>query len=226
MPVCEPHRMGFRRLSLDLRHYQKIHRDLVLATRFAFSQSGGSSPKKSTLGGMENWIGSNTKEQVASNPLLVPNTLRNEIPYDYRDVFFLDFAAPLRGFRQGKLTGTSYMLFNAELRLPLIRYLYRGNITSNFLRNLQLVAFSDIGTAWTGNGPFSQQNSLNTEVVGGGSIPFRAVVTTFKNPFLIGYGAGIRTMLFGYFVKFDYAWGLEDKTVGKPIPYLTLGYDF
>ena len=220
---------GFRRLSLDARHYQKIHRDLVLAVRFALSQSGGASPKQSTLGGMENWIKEpdGRKEQVASNPLLVPNTIQNEISYpDYRNVFFLDFAAPLRGFRQGKLTGNSYMLFNAELRLPLVRYLYRGNVTSNFLRNLQLVAFSDVGTAWTGSGPFGQQNTLNTEIVGGGNIPFRAVVTNFKNPFLIGYGAGVRTMIFGYFVKFDYAWGLEDKTVGKPIAYLTLGYDF
>jgi hypothetical protein len=219
---------GFRRLSLDLRHYQKIHRDLIFAARFAFSQSGGPSPKQSTLGGMENWIGNDQsrKEQIAANPLLVPNLVPNEVPYDYRDVFFLDFAAPLRGFRQGKLTGNSYMLFNGELRLPLIRYLYRGNITSNFLRNLQLVAFTDIGTAWTGSGPFNQQNTLNTEIVGGGSIPFRARVTNFKNPFLIGYGAGVRTMLFGYFVKFDYGWGLEDKTVSKPIAYLTLGYDF
>ncbi|WP_338874817.1 hypothetical protein WBJ53_04275 [Spirosoma sp. SC4-14] len=219
---------SFRRLSIDLRHYQKIHRDLVLATRFSFSQSGGPAPKQSTLGGMDNWIGANSsiKEQVASNPLLVPNPIPAEIPYDYRNVFFLDFAAPLRGFRQGKLTGTSHMLFNAELRLPLIRYLYRGNITSNFLRNLQLVAFTDIGTAWSGKGPFSQQNSLNTEVVGGGNIPFRAVVTNFKNPFLIGYGAGARTMLFGYYVKFDYGWGLENKVVSKPIAYLTLGYDF
>ncbi|HLL96204.1 MAG TPA: hypothetical protein VK404_14585 [Spirosoma sp.] len=217
---------GFRRLSLDLRHYQKIHRDLVLATRFSFSQSGGPSPKQSTLGGMENWVGSNQKEPIASNPLLVPNTIPFEFQRDYRNVFFLDFAGPLRGFRQGKLTGNSYMLFNAELRLPLVRYLYRGNITSNFLRNLQLVAFTDVGTAWTGTGPFSQQNSLNTEIVGGGSIPFRAVVTNYKNPFLIGYGAGARTMLLGYFVKFDYAWGIEDKFVSKPIAYLTLGYDF
>lgn len=174
---------------------------------------------------MENWV-NNKKENVASNPLLIPNVARNEVPYDYSNVFFLDFVAPLRGFNQGKLTGNSSMLFNAELRLPLIRYLYRGNVTSNFLRNLQLVAFTDIGTAWTGSGPFSQQNSLNTEVVGGGSIPFRATVTNFKNPFLVGYGAGVRTMIFGYFVKFDYAWGLEDRTVGKPIAYLTLGYDF
>jgi hypothetical protein len=217
---------SFRRLSLDLRHYQKIHRNLILATRFAVSQSGGPAPKKATLGGMENWIAGNRLERVASNPLLVPNDVPAEIPYDYRDVFFLDFAAPLRGFRQGKLTGNSYMLFNAELRLPFIQYLYKGNITSNFLRNLQLVAFTDIGTAWAGTGPFSQQNSLNTEVVGGGSIPFRAVVTNFKNPFLIGYGAGVRTTLFGYFVKLDYAWGLEDKVVNAPIAYLTLGYDF
>ncbi|QJW91333.1 hypothetical protein HNV11_19090 [Spirosoma taeanense] len=217
---------GFRRFTIDLRHYQKIHRDLVLAARFSFSQSGGPSPKQSTLGGMENWIGSNTKEQIAANPLLVPNLIPTEIPYDYRSVFFADFAAPLRGFRQGKLTGTSHMLFNAELRLPLVRYLYRGNVTSNFLRNLQLVAFTDIGTAWAGKGPFSQQNSLNTETVGGGNLPFRATVTNFKNPFLIGYGAGARTMLFGYFVKFDYGWGLENKVVSKPIAYLTLGYDF
>ncbi|RYF56470.1 MAG: hypothetical protein EOO39_36655, partial [Cytophagaceae bacterium] len=111
-------------------------------------------------------------------------------------------------------------------RLPLVKYLYKGNVTSNFLRNLQFVAFTDIGTAWTGPGPFSQQNSLNTEVVGGGSIPFRATVTNFKNPFLIGYGAGARTVLFGYFVKFDYAWGLENKVLSSPIAYLTLGYDF
>lgn len=229
---------GFRRVTLDLRHYQKLHRDLVLATRLSISQSGGASTKQSTpgqstlgqstLGGMENWIGTETtrKEQIASNPLLVPNAIPNVVPYDYRNVFFLDVAAPLRGFRQGKLTGTSHMLFNAELRLPLVRYLYRGNITSNFLRNLQLVAFSDIGTAWSGNGPFSRQNSLNTEIVGGGSIPFRATVTNFKNPFLIGYGAGARTIVLGYYVKFDYAWGLEDRILSKPIAYLTLGYDF
>lgn len=218
---------GFRRLTLDLRHYQKIHRDLILATRLSVSQSGGPSPKQSTLGGMDNWIGANTKELSTTNPLLVPNTVNpNDIPQDYRNVFFLDFAAPLRGFRQGKLTGNSHILFNAELRLPLVRYLYRGNITSNFLRNLQLVAFTDIGTAWTGSGPFSQQNSLNTEIVGGGNLPFRATVTNFKNPFLIGYGAGARTVLFGYFVKFDYGWGLENRVVGKPIAYLTLGYDF
>jgi len=89
-----------------------------------------------------------------------------------------------------------------------------------------LVGFTDVGTAWSGKGPFNRQNNLNTEIIGGGNLPFLATVTNFKNPFLIGYGLGVRTMLFGYYVKFDYAWGLENKVVNKPIPYLTLGYDF
>ena len=218
---------SFNRLSLDLRHYQKIHRDLILAGRLSFSQSGGAAPKQSTLGGMENWIGSSQiqNENVATNPLRVPNALAPERE-DFRDVFFLDFASNLRGFRLGKLTGNSHLLMNVELRVPLIKYLYRGNITSNFLRNLQLVAFTDVGTAWVGRGPFNRQNSLNTEIVGGGNLPFLATVTNFKNPFLIGYGAGARTMLFGYYVKFDYAWGIENNVVSRPIAYLTLGYDF
>jgi hypothetical protein len=213
---------SFDRISIDLRHYQKIHRDITLAMRLSGSHSAGPAPKKSTLGGMENWIGisESVKDPKANNPLLLsPNR-------DNRDVFFLDLAAPLRGFRLGKLTGTSYMLGNAELRLPVIRFLHRGPVTSNFLRNFQLVAFSDVGTAWAGKGPFSRQNSLNTEVVGGAGDPFQATVTNFKNPFLIGYGAGARTMLFGYYVKFDYAWGVENNIVGKPVAYLTLGYDF
>ncbi|MEZ0539294.1 hypothetical protein [Fibrella arboris] len=212
---------SFNRLTADIRHYQPIHRDLVLALRLSYGQSGGDAPKQSAVGGMENWI-NNQKEATASNPLLI-SEVRNNI----RDLFFLDFAAPLRGFRQGKLVGNSHLLFNAELRFPLIRYLYRGNITSNFLRNLQFVGFTDVGTAWNGtSGPFSRENSLNTERFGGAPTPFRVTLTNFKNPFLIGYGVGARTMLLGYYVKFDYAWGVENKVTNNPIAYVTLGYDF
>lgn len=216
-------RESFNRITADVRHYQRIYRDLVLAVRLSYSQSGGAAPKESVLGGMENWI-NNSKDPNTRNPLALP------VGYNVRNAFFLDFVAPLRGFQLGKVTGTSHLLANAELRFPLVRLLYQGNITSNFLRNLQFVGFSDIGTAWTGgSGPLSRENSLNTTIVEapvGSSSPFRAKVTNFKNPFLIGYGIGARTMLLGYYVKFDYAWGLENNVVNKPIAYLTLGYDF
>ncbi|WP_247231667.1 hypothetical protein [Telluribacter sp. SYSU D00476] len=211
---------SFNRISLDLRRYQKIHRDLILAARFAFSHSGGRSPKQSIMGGMENWILNRKENRTTNNPLNFGPGIDN------RDVFFSEFATNLRGFNLNRLSGTSYVLANAELRIPLIKYIYRGPITSNFLRNFQFIGFTDIGTAWTGKGPFSQENSLNTEIIGGGSDPFRATVTNFRNPYLMGYGVGARTMLFGFYVKFDYAWGVDNGLTNKAVPYITLGYDF
>lgn len=211
---------SFNRLSIDFRRYQKIHRDLILAGRVAFSRSGGRAPKQNIMGGMENWILNRKDSRNNDNPLdFGPGV-------DNRDIFFAEFATNLRGFNLNRLSGTNYVLANVELRVPLIKYLYRGPITSNFLRNFQLIGFSDIGTAWTGKGPFSQENSLNTEIVGGGSEPFRATVTNFRNPYLMGYGVGARTMLFGFYVKFDYAWGIDNGITDKAIPYVTLGYDF
>jgi hemolysin activation/secretion protein len=167
---------------------------------------------------MENWLGNRKETRTGDNPL--------NFQKDNRDIFFADFATNLRGFNLNSLSGTSYMLLNAELRIPLVKYLYRGAITSSFLRNFQIVGFGDIGTAWTGKGPFSENNSLNTQIIGSEDDPFRATVTNFKNPYLMGYGAGVRTTLFGFYAKFDYAWGVDNGYTNKPIPYVTLGYDF
>jgi hypothetical protein len=160
---------SFNRVSLDLRHYQKIHRDLILAVRASASHSGGRAPKQNILGGMENWLGNRKETRTGDNPL--------NFQRDNRDIFFADFATNLRGFKLNRLSGTSYMLLNAELRIPLVKYLYRGAITSSFLRNFQIVGFGDIGTAWTGKGPFSENNSLNTQIIGDENEPFRATVT-------------------------------------------------
>jgi hypothetical protein len=216
---------GFNRLVIDLRHYQKIHRDLILATRFSFAQSGGESPKKSAVGGMENWLGYNKDSRSIDDPLTLGVNSQSLLPIDNRDIFFVEFAHNLRGFNINRISGTSHLVFNAELRIPLVKYLYHGPITSNFFRNLQLVAFSDIGTAWSGKNPlFNKKNTLNTEIVR--EDYFVATVNNFRNPFLVGYGAGVRTMVFGTYAKLDYAWGLDNGDILKPITYLTLGYDF
>jgi hypothetical protein len=118
---------------------------------------------------------------------------------------------------------------------PNCEILVFGPIYSNFFKNLQLTGFTDVGTAWTGIGPFSRRNAFNTyvlpnltpaQIANGENIPFRATITDFRSPFLVGYGIGARTTILGYFVKFDVGWGLENKEVKAPISYLTLGYDF
>jgi hypothetical protein len=40
----------------------------------------------------------------------------------------------------------------------------------------------------------------------------------------LGYGAGLRTMLFGYFLRMDAAWNIDGSP--KPIIYLAIGTDF
>jgi len=95
-------------------------------------------------------------------------------------------------------------------------------------QNLQLTAFTDVGSAWTGASPFSRKNGFNTVSLPPvkGSNPFEATVTDFRNPFLIGYGVGARTTILGYFVKYDLGWGLDNNEIKSPISYITLGYDF
>ena len=43
---------------------------------------------------------------------------------------------------------------------------------------------------------------------------------------MAGYGLGLRTMLFGYFIRVDYAWGIETRIVQDPGLYISLGMDF
>jgi hypothetical protein len=214
---------NFDNFTMDLRNYQKIHRDIIFATRLAYGLFGGPARRNFIMGGMDNWIFNQRDNQSPEK-----DDLLNYYEYDVdrRDQLFMEFVTPLRGFNYNKLSGNNFALFNAEFRFPIIKYFYRGPITSNFFKNLQLVAFTDIGAAWTGKGPFSRQYSLNTRIEGGEGNPFRATVTNFKNPFLSGHGAGVRTLLLGYYLKFDVAWGVEDFVVSQPKYYLTFGYDF
>lgn len=209
---------GFNRVYFDARRYQRIAKGLQLAGRVAYGMSSGNAPKVTFLGGTENWI--NRKLRATDGQTV-------GVPSDMRDFLFYNFAGSLRGFEFGKLYGTSFVLTNLELRLTVSDYLQSGTINSSILKNLQLVGFNDIGSSWMGSkGPFSRQNSLNTEVIGGGSNPFRATVTNFKNPFLMGYGIGLRTRILNNIIRIDYAWGVEDKEVNSPLIHISLGRDF
>jgi hypothetical protein len=124
------------------------------------------------------------------------------------------------------------MLFNAALRFPVVRFFYKGAVESGFLKNLQLIGFYDMGTAWTGSNPLSGDNSNNTTVVqdktfGSSQVPsYTITVTDYTDPFLRSYGAGFRSMMLGYYMKVDVAKGFVNGQGQNPRIYLTLGYDF
>lgn len=212
---------SFSRASIDLRHYQKVYREIVFAVRGFAGTFFGPSPKKFLLGGMNNWLFNQT--QLSGNTGEgEPNPLG--IRGETQDILFVEYATNLRGFDYATLFGNSVMLMNAELRVPLIRALTNGPIASNFFRNLQFTAFYDVGTSWSGPPPFTSETSVSYNVIKNG--PFEAQIKNYINPWLYSYGVGARTVVFSYYVKFDFAWPVENYKVGEPRAYLTLGFDF
>lgn len=210
---------AFTRFNLDARHYLKISNSILLATRLSASHSVGGAATQTLLGGMDNWLFIDREARNKENPLGTAGIA-------IRDVFMSDFATSLRGFKMNKLSGNSHLLLNAELRVPLKSLIGAGYSKSQLLNTFQMVGFFDMGSAWTGANPFSRSNGFNTNVYGGNTNPFQATVTDFRNPFLFGYGLGGRANVVGYFIKLDYAFGIENDEIKSPITYLTLGHDF
>ena len=213
-------RPSFSKLTLDLRNYQKIHKEFILATRLFYGRFFGTNSPKFLLGGMDNWLFKRTDTQEGSDPLaIVPEQ-------DNSNLLFVDYVTNLRGFNYNKFNGSNAILFNAELRLPIVKYLSSGPISSNFLRNLQFIGFYDIGSSWNGDRLWPDENSLNREFIGSDESPFEALIDNFNSPWLSSYGFGVRTVFLGYFMKFDVAWPIEDYEVKSTKFYVTLGYDF
>lgn len=197
-------------VGLDARHYQRLDKHSILALRAAGATSFGSERILFLLGGVDNWLfpGFNSDIDIPAREGLAYQT----------------FANNMRGFRSNIRNGTSYGLVNAELRVPIFKYFSRRKLRSSFFRSFQLVGFVDAGTAWLGSSPWSDDNPLNTDVV---SNPVVSVtVNYFRDPIVIGYGGGIRAMLFGYFLKLDYGWGLESGLAQDPILHFSMGKDF
>lgn len=211
---------GFNKSMIDIRNYQPLVRDIVFATRASIGRYGGAFPRVFMLGGVDNWL----LMQYENNQLLDPIALNsdNENPY----LLYSDFTTNLRGFGYNKMNGRNYLIFNAELRVPVIKVLYSGPISSSFFRNLQLNLFYEAGSAWTGKNPFGQENSINTIIVNTPNLPFTSTTTNYQNPFLSSYGFGFRSMVWGYYLKCDLGWGIQNYVVRKPKLQISLGYDF
>ena len=203
-------------LGGDFRHYLRIHRSLIWANRFAASTSFGRSPLIYYLGSVDNWINLNQSK--------VP-TFNQSVAIDYtKNYAYQALATNVRGFSQNIRNGSNFAVFNTELRLPLFRYLAGHPLSSGFLNNFQVVGFADVGTAWTGLHPFSRENAWDTEVIRNG--PMTITLDANRDPIVAGYGVGIRAVLLGYFIRLDWAWGLENMEVKPRMFYLSLSLDF
>lgn len=215
----------FNKFEVDLRHYQKIHREITLAGRAYYGKFWGANDPKFLLGGVDNWLFARTINYEEKDPLF-PTDAVTDSPSNLpnSNILFSEFTTNLRGFDYVQMFGSNAIVMNAELRIPIFRYFIRRPISSNFLRNFQYVRFYDMGTAWTGAPPFTRKNSFVEEEYPG--YPFSGNFRNFRNPWLAGYGGGIRMSFLGYYLKIDRAKPIRDFKIGSPRWYISIGVDF
>jgi outer membrane protein assembly factor BamA len=153
--------------------------------------------------------------------------LGNSLSVPEGNFTYLTQAAQMRGFYNNIRNGNSFFLVNTEIRIPLVQYIF-PNIRAAWLKNLQGIGFFDCGSAWQSGKLFSTDNPLNIVTLpeNNPNSPVTIKVNYFRDPIIMGTGYGLRTTFFGYFVKFDYAWGVETRVFQKPIKHFSIGLDF
>lgn len=197
-------------IGADVRNYLPIHRELTWANRIAASTNFGSNKLVYYMGGVDEWI--------------VPS-FNNDIEVDPEQNYqFQSLATNMRGFQQNIRNGNSFIVINSEIRVPIFRYIFNRPMKSDFLYNFQIVGFGDIGTAWTGISPFSEDNNLNREEIQAGST--QIILRNRREPVVGGFGLGVRARILGYFIRVDHAWGVENGVVNDGIWYVSLSLDF
>lgn len=206
--------------GFDLRHYLKVHRQITWCNRFAGGNSLGSKRLLFYLGGVDNWVNPSFNNNVS-----VVN------PGQYG---FQTLATNLRGYIQNTRNGNNFLVYNSELRIPIVRYLLNYPLKSDFMNNLQIIGFTDVGMAWKGLNPLSDENTQNSKEfiqvdpqTGIGSTSIRVSVIDYKNPLIGGIGFGLRSRIVGYFVRLDFGWGIDNwQREKKAIVNLSFTSDF
>jgi len=194
----------------DIRHYLKVHRSLIWANRLAGSTSLGTDRLCYYLGGVDNWIVAkfNTNQEIKH-------------PEKYA---FQTIATNMRGFQQNARNGNNFVVYNSELRWPIFQYFANHPISSDFFNNFQVIGFTDLGMCWFGPDPFSDENTTNKYTFY--KNPVTVIINEKKQAIIAGYGFGLRSRLFGYFLRVDFAWGVDNYTQQNRMTTFSLTTDF
>jgi len=226
-PPITSNTLQFVSLLGDFRKYFNLGSGYTFAVRGSGAASFGRDSQTYFMGGMLGWI--NYKYSGNSLPLDKLGKTFTTTP-----------ALPLRGHPYNDIYGNKFALLNAEFRFPLFAAILPGPIPIIPLYNLTGVAFWDAGMAWGQN--IYAQGQQTSQPLNDKSLDFKVserktkTITTqggsFQVPYndgdiLMGAGFGLRTILFGFPLRYDVGWPYyRDGFHGHPIHYITIGIDF
>jgi len=198
---------GYLNIGYDARNYIPLYKNIILASRIAGAHSLAKTKVLYYLGGVDNAIYSGPDAAGITSSAIGTSA-------------FQSLATNLRGYKQGARKGSSFMVLNEEIRMPVYNTFFNRPIKSGFIRNLQLIAFADAGITMKGILPTSE-NIVN---------PIRIrddqsnVSVYIDRSAALGYGFGLRSRFLGYFLRTDFAWNLGGGK--KPMYHISLATDF
>jgi Tol biopolymer transport system component len=211
--------ISYQKLKIDFRKYQLLGRNYTVAGRAFFGVSTGRHPQKYFLGGMENWLfGSGETDGKSDKDARWRNVvLDTENKTLLQDIYFSEFALPLRGARFSERFGTKVFLANFEVRFPFIQYFQLGFPAKIILGNIRGHIFFDVGAAWDDPREFTSHEKLVAKY--GTDIP-----RSFT-PWVKTFGYGIKIPLY-FLWRIEAAYDVLPNKFSKPQWYVSIGYDW
>ncbi|MBT3676842.1 MAG: hypothetical protein HOA15_07565 [Candidatus Marinimicrobia bacterium] len=214
--------ISYQKLKIDMRKYQMISRDYSFAGRLFFGTSTGKNPQKYFLGGIQNWfIGTGTtdgkKDSDTGEARWRNVILDSQNKTLLQDIYFSEYAFPMRGARYSERFGTNVFLTNLEFRFPFIQYFQLGFPLKMVLGNIRGHIFMDIGAAWDDKREFSDRAYLQTK--------YGQNISDDFSPWIKSIGYGIKVPFF-VLLRVEAAYDWTDTGFGKPQWYISMGYDW
>jgi hypothetical protein len=137
------------------------------------------------------------------------------------------FVKPIYGVRNFNLntrSGNTFGFANTELWVPTHTYFGKRPLKNMLLQNLWLIGFGDVGTAWYGKSPKDRTNISNISTIEDGRLQIS--IFNARNPIIYSGGLGLRTSIFGYFVRYDLAWTYDNNVWKSKVSRVSLGRAF
>ena len=214
--------LKFQTIKSDIRKYWRLGKDYTIAVRGYIGKSIGKDKQEFFLGGVPYLIagGGETNGKV-DNGNFREIILDDDNESLIHDIYFTEYAWPLRGARFGERFGNTTALLNLEVRFPFINYLALGFPLKMIFGNIRGHAFMDIGAAWdTHNTEFGEFSSTEW--------PERYGTNNQGDysPFVVTSGLGTKINLGYFLLKIEAAWDKNDRGYSKPQWYFSLGPDW
>ena len=133
------------------------------------------------------------------------------------DIYFTEYAFPLRGARFAERFGSNVALANIEIRFPFINYMALGFPLKVIFGNIRGHAFIDVGASWNTADEFSTTSWPRR---------YGSNVSGKFSPMVSTAGLGTKINLGYFLLRIETAWDKNPSGYSKPQWYFSLGPDW